>query len=149
MNSGIMAMNTTEMMFRVTANRMPPISSGATSMMYGNGWGSGRLGPAGRTRLGASKRGTTRGERLKSTRGDVGAAAWLRPSGTTVTVVSPRVTVSEEFSVARVTGSPSIRSPLAELVSTISTLSPTVILACRFEVSGSESLMSTSRSRPM
>src|SRR6476620_7422563 len=127
MKRGIISMNTTESTFWVTAKITAPIISGATSMMYGNGWSSGRLGPAGRTRLGTSKRGTTRGERLKSTRGDVGAAAWLCPSGTTVTVVSPRVTVSDEFRVARVTGSPSIRRPLAELVSFFTVLSPTEI----------------------
>jgi hypothetical protein len=43
--------------------------------MYGKGWCSGRLGPAG-GRASVPNRGTTRGDRLKSTRGDVGAAAW-------------------------------------------------------------------------
>jgi hypothetical protein len=149
MKSGIISMNSTESGLLVTAKITAPISSGATIMMYGNGLSSGRLGPAGTTRLGSSKRGTTRGDRLKFTRGDVGAAAWLCPSGTTVTVVSPRVTVSEELSVARVTGSPSIKSPFAELVSTISTPSPTVMRAWRLDVSGSERRMSTSRSRPI
>src|SRR6478672_6236034 len=105
MNNGIISMKTMDSTFCVTAKITAPIISGATSMMYGKGWSSGRLGPDGRTRLGTSKRGTTRGDLLKSTRGDVGAAAWLWPSGTTVTVVSPSVTVSEEFKVARVTGS--------------------------------------------
>ena len=107
------------------------------------------MAPPGGTRFDGLNRGTTRGERLKSTRGDVGAAAPLRASGTTVSSVSPNVTVSEEFSVARVTGSPSIWRPLAEFVSTISMLSPTVMRACRFDVSGSVSRTSTSRSRPM
>src|SRR5687767_13348895 len=116
-------MNSTESGLLVTAKITAPISSGAIIMMYGNGLSSGRFGPAGTTRLGSSNLGTTRGDRLKSTRGDVGAAARLWPSGTTVMVVSPSVTVSEELSVARVTARPSIRSPFAELVSTISTRS--------------------------
>ncbi len=148
MNSGIISMKITDSMFCVTAKRTAPIISGATSMMYGNGWCSWRRGPAGSVRVGGSKRGTTRGERLKLISGELGAAPWLPPRDTTDTVVSPRVTVSEEFSVARVTGSPSISRPLAEFVSTISTVSPTVMRACRLEVSGSVSRMSTSRSRP-
>ena len=149
MNSGIISIKTTESTFCVTANRMPPIISGASSMMYGKAWCSWRLGPAGSIRFCCSKRGTTRGERLKSISGELGAELCPVPSDTTETVVSPRATVSEEFSVARVTGSPSISRPLAEFVSTISTVSPTVMRACRLEVSGSVSRMSTSRSRPM
>ncbi|MDI2022576.1 hypothetical protein PJL18_03116 [Paenarthrobacter nicotinovorans] len=149
MNSGIIAMKSTDRRFWVTAKSTPPISSGATSMMYGNGWCSGRFGPAGGTRLGDSNRGSTRGERLKSTSGDDGPPPWFRERETTPTVVSPSVTVSDDASVARVTGRPSMRRPLAEFVSTISTVSPTVMRAWRLEVSGSESRMSASRSRPM
>lgn len=99
--------------------------------------------------MGESNLGSTRGERLKSTNGDDGPPPWLRDNATTPTVVSPRVTVSEDCNVARVTGSPSIRRPLAEFVSTISTVSPTVMRAWRLEVKGSVSRMSASLSLPM
>src|SRR6478609_2795867 len=99
-------MKITDIMFCVTAKTTAPIISGAISMMYGKGWRSWRVGPDGTVRLRGSNRGTTRGERLKSISGELGAAPWLPPSETTETVVSPRVTVSEEVRVARVTGSP-------------------------------------------
>ncbi len=72
----------------------------------------------------------------------------MRWSATTDTTVLPIVTVSDDVSVERVMRCPPMTRPLAEFVSVISIVSPTVRRACRLEICGSLSRMSMLRSRP-
>ena len=142
-------MKTTLVMFWVMANSAAPMNNGSIIIRMGKGSFSRGWGPLGGTFFRTGKRATTRGERLKSTMGWVATAAWFRWTVMMEMVVSPSVMVSEEPRTARVTGSPSMRRPLAELVSTTSTVSPTRMRAWRLEVSGSLRRMSLSRPRPM
>src|SRR5699024_9906099 len=145
---GIMNTNMSEYGLRVIENMKPPMRMGANSMKIGKNCGCGSLGGVGAFRGRYGKRGTTRGERLNSTTGELGAVPPRRCRAMTAKVVCPISTVSEGPITARWTCSPPSTTPLEEWRSTISIESPTLMRACRLESIGSAILMSRSPSRP-
>lgn len=115
----------------------------------GNRVGSASCGVRGRSTVCSARRVRTRGDLTKARSLLVATVSGASRRNDTSRVVSPRRTVSPWRRVARCTRTPPTTTPLAELVSMISSPSRTSIRAWCFDTWGSLSVTSQSSARPI